>query len=119
MGEQARREGELLAARYELQRTLGEGGYGVVYEALDTHYQTRVALKTLSRMEPEALLRFKQEFRSLQDIEHRNVVHYEELECHQGDWFLTMELVDGSDFIDFVRPQILTTHKATTTTTKR
>lgn len=76
----------------------------MVFEALDTQFGTHVALKTLSRMEPEALLRFKREFRSLQDIEHRNVVHYEELQCEAGSWFLTMELLDGETFIDHMRP---------------
>lgn len=96
----------LLAERFELVRKLGEGGYGVVYEALDLEWRTRVALKTLQGMDPNALLRFKEEFRSLQDVEHENLVHLGELMCFEGMWFFTMELVEGTDFFDHVRPVV-------------
>jgi serine/threonine protein kinase len=97
--------GLVLAGRFELRRRLGVGGSGVVYEAIDTESRGRVALKTLQRMDPDALVRFKEEFRALQDIEHRNLVHLGELTCADGLWFLTMELVEGCDFLDYVRPK--------------
>src|SRR5690349_8038523 len=88
----------VLDGRFELLRMLGEGGYGAVYEALDREWNNKVALKTLQRMEPDALLRFKEEFRSLQDVDHPNLVHLEELRSVDGLWFFTMELIDGTDF---------------------
>jgi hypothetical protein len=94
-----------LAGRFQLLRELGSGGYGVVYEALDLTWGTRVALKTLQRMDPDALLRFKEEFRALQEVEHSNLVQLYELICADGLWFFTMELLRGTDFIDFVRTQ--------------
>jgi len=54
-------------ARFELQRRLGAGGFGVVYEALDRERGERVALKVLQALDPEALYRFKREFRALAD----------------------------------------------------
>jgi len=98
--------GGLLADRFQLLRTLGEGGYGSVYEAFDLTWKTHVALKTLHRMDPDALLRFKDEFRSLQDLEHPHLVHLNELMCSNGLWFFTMELVEGTDFFDWVRPVV-------------
>ncbi len=98
--------GSLLANRFQLLRTLGEGGYGSVYEAFDLTWSTHVALKTLHRMDPDALLRFKDEFRSLQDLEHPHLVHLNELMCSEGLWFFTMELVEGTDFFDWVRPVV-------------
>jgi eukaryotic-like serine/threonine-protein kinase len=95
----------VLANRFQLLRELGSGGYGVVYEAIDIEWGSRVALKTLQRMEPDALLRFKEEFRALQDLEHPNLVHLEELTCADGLWFFTMELIEGTDFFDYVRPR--------------
>jgi hypothetical protein len=95
-----------LANRFQLLRELGSGGYGVVYEAIDIEWGSRVALKTLQRMEPDALLRFKEEFRALQDVEHPNLVHLEELTCSDGLWFFTMELIEGTDFFDHVRPRV-------------
>jgi hypothetical protein len=96
----------ILAERFQLLRELGNGGYGVVYEAFDVEWGSRVALKTLQRMDPDALLRFKEEFRALQDLEHPNLVHLEELTCSEGVWFFTMELIEGFDFLDYVRPRI-------------
>jgi serine/threonine protein kinase len=77
---------------------------GVVYEALDVERNTRVALKTLARATTEAIVRFKREFRALQDIHHANLVALGDLVSTGDRWFFSMELVDGVDFLDYVRP---------------
>ena len=51
--------------RFEVIRRLGVGGMGEVYEVLDRERNSRVALKKLETASPEALLRFKHEFRAL------------------------------------------------------
>src|SRR5262245_51726386 len=91
--------------RFELVRVLGTGGMGVVYEALDRERNVRVALKTLRTLDAEALTRFKNEFRSLQDIQHPNLVSLGELLEENGQLFFTMELVRGVDFFEWVRPR--------------
>lgn len=75
---------------------------GVVYEALDRESNTRVALKTLRIFNGEALLRFKNEFRLLQDLQHPNLVSLGQLMEEAGHWFFTMELIEGSDFLVYV-----------------
>jgi len=55
----------LCEGRFVVQRRIGEGGMGVVVEALDTRTDTRVALKTLSRVDADGIYRMKHEFRSL------------------------------------------------------
>jgi serine/threonine protein kinase/tetratricopeptide (TPR) repeat protein len=90
--------------RFVVQRRLGEGGMGVVYEALDRELNIRVALKTLRRVDAQALYLLKREFRSLQDLEHPNLVSLGELIEASGEWFFTMELVEGVDFLQYVRP---------------
>ena len=52
---------------------------GVVYEAYDREREARVALKRLRTLRPDALLRFKNEFRALQDIQHPTLVSLGEL----------------------------------------
>ncbi len=86
-------------ARYEVVRCIGRGGMGVVYEAYDREQARRVAIKTLVRFSPGALYHFKQEFRTLANVLHRNLVQlYEFVASEPGGVFLAMELVSGRDF---------------------
>jgi hypothetical protein len=91
--------------RFELRSCLGGGGMGVVYRALDRERGVEVALKTIRAPRPEAIHRFKAEFHAVQDLAHPNLVSLGELFVEDGVWFFTMELIDGVDFIDWVRPR--------------
>jgi serine/threonine protein kinase len=90
-------------SRFRIGKLLGRGGMGVVYEAVDSEQNVRVALKTLRDDDPQALLRFKQEFRTVQDVAHPNLVRLGELIEHHGRWFFTMELVEGTNLLAHVR----------------
>lgn len=89
--------------RFVLVRQLGVGGMGVVYEAIDRLSGARVALKTLPFADPHALFEFKREFRSLAALVHPNLVSLYELISADNRWFFTMELVNGDDFLSWVR----------------
>jgi eukaryotic-like serine/threonine-protein kinase len=91
-------------ARFHLVRVLGQGGMGVVYEAIDRERNGRVALKTIRTLTADNLLRFKNEFRALQDLQHGNLVRLDELFEADGTWFFTMELIEGTDLLRYVRP---------------
>jgi eukaryotic-like serine/threonine-protein kinase len=91
--------------RFEVLAKLGSGGMGVVYSAFDRHRRENVAIKTIEQDDPGALLRLKNEFRSLQDLQHPNLVTLGELFHEHGQWFFSMELIDGVDFISYVRGQ--------------
>lgn len=91
------------ARRFLFRRRIGEGAFGVVWEAHDTERGSRIALKALTRTEPSSLYLFKREFRSLADIVHPNLVTLYELLSFGERWFFTMELVEGVDFIEHVR----------------
>jgi hypothetical protein len=90
--------------RYEVIGRLGQGGMGIVYEAFDRERRQLVALKKLLRYDPAALYLFKQEFRTLADVRHTNLVHlYELVVAESNETFFTMELVRGTDFLQYAR----------------
>ncbi len=105
--------------RFHLRRRLGSGGMGVVYEAHDVETDKVVALKTLTRAEASNISRFKQEFRSLADVSHPNLVGLYEFMADGTYWFFTMELVNGVDFLEYVRPGYHARHENSRTSTLR
>lgn len=98
-----RNEPLLNSSRFTILRELGAGAFGVVYEAEDNRRSTRVALKMLRNLDGHSLYSFKREFRSLAEFTHPNLVGLHELFSENGQWFFTMDLVDGTDFVSFVR----------------
>ena len=90
-------------SRFEIRRHLGTGGMGAVYQAYDCDRKEDVALKTVLRADPTAVYLFKREFRNLADVAHPNLVNLYELLYEEGHWFFTMELLDGVDFLAYVR----------------
>jgi tRNA A-37 threonylcarbamoyl transferase component Bud32 len=89
--------------RYEILRRVGAGGMGVVYQALDRERNAKVALKTLRHVDAASIYRFKGEFRALADVSHTNLAALHELQCVEGQWFFTMEFVEGINFLAYVR----------------
>ncbi|HEX2678672.1 MAG TPA: serine/threonine-protein kinase, partial [Polyangiales bacterium] len=88
--------------RFVIERQLGEGSMGAVYLALDRERDTKVALKTLRRVDASGIYRFKREFRALADVSHPNLVELHELFSEDSEWFFTMEYVQGQDFLAYV-----------------
>ncbi|MEP7123358.1 MAG: protein kinase [Byssovorax sp.] len=90
--------GPLLANRYEILGLIGVGGMGSVYRARDRELEELVALKVLRKdlvSTPGILDRFRREVKLARRVTHRNVARVFDIGEHQGDKFLTMELVDG------------------------
>ena len=64
------------------------------------------------RQEGDRLHHFKQEFRTLAEINHPNLIGLHSLEVDAGQWFFTMDLIEGTDFLSYVRPDdVLDEHR--------
>jgi serine/threonine protein kinase len=83
---------------YRVLDTIGSGGVGTVYRALDRRTNETVALKLLSTgpaLDPRAARRLAREFETLYELSHPNVVKVFDTGVHQGYPYLAMELVEG------------------------
>ena len=88
-----------LDGKYRLERALGRGGFGAVFEASDLRLQRLVAAKVMIGAlfgDPVALRRFEREARAAARIDHRNITRvYDYGAVGSGGAFLIMELVAG------------------------
>ena len=100
----ARPPESFLGGRFEVTGSLGAGGMGIVYRARDRLRGADVAIKALRVRDAAKLQALKHEFRSRADIVHPNLVTLHELIADDGQWLLTMELIDGVHFLEWVRP---------------
>ncbi len=94
---------------YDIQAVLGSGGMGTVYRAYDRERRRPVALKVMNRASTATILRFKREFRTLLGVAHPNLITLYELIYDGKNWFLTMELLEGVNFLQYVRGEARTT----------
>jgi serine/threonine protein kinase len=99
--------------RFEIRRRLGAGSFGIVYEGFDRERSATVAIKWLSYVQPDTVHRFKNEFRSLAEISHPNLVQLHDLLAEGDRWFFTMELVRGVPLVEHLRPGHLPAMAAT------
>ncbi|MDH3684571.1 MAG: protein kinase [Myxococcales bacterium] len=85
-------------SRYEIQEEIGRGGMGVVYKARDTRLGRIVALKRLPenlRQNPTAVELFLREARAAAALNHPNIVTLFDADEEAGNYYLTMEFLDG------------------------
>ncbi len=87
-----------LISHYRVLSTLGQGGMGEVFAALDETLKRRVALKAIRadhRLNPEAKARFLREARILSQLDHPHICRvFDYIEDADNDW-LVLELIEG------------------------
>jgi hypothetical protein len=92
-------EGRIVAGRYRLERLLGAGGMGAVYEAEQLSLGRRVAVKVVKAEragDDDAARRFAQETAVVARLAHPNIVTvYDGGRADDGLLFLAMELIQG------------------------
>ncbi|MBS2019750.1 MAG: protein kinase [Deltaproteobacteria bacterium] len=90
--------GRVLAGRYRLGARLGEGGMGVVYEAIHLQLGRRVAVKTILEIgDPRDIARLHDEAMTAASLSHPCIVQVTDFGAADGDAppFLVMELLNG------------------------
>src|SRR6202023_1309814 len=83
---------------YEILSSIGAGGMGQVYCALDSKLGRDVAIKVLPEAfahDPDRLSRFQREAKMLASLNHSNIATIHGLEQSGGTSYLVMELVPG------------------------
>ena len=95
----------VLGQRYRLDRQIGSGSMGVVYAAHDLSRDQPIALKMIDRghtVDATMVARFQREGRIVSDLRHPNIVEVFDVGEIDGDWVMTMELLDGTNLADAI-----------------
>jgi len=86
----------VLANRYRLEATIGQGGMGIVHRAIDQELERAVAVKVLSESHDEpALDRFLTEAKRTAALRHPRIIEVFDVGRDGPDAFLVMELLEG------------------------
>jgi serine/threonine protein kinase len=99
-------EPQLLNNRYQLLEPLGKGGMAVVYRARDLMLERLVAVKVLREdysRDPAFQERFRQEAKAAANLSHPNIVTMHDFGLDNGQLFLVMEYVPGTDLKTLIK----------------
>ncbi len=101
---------ELFGDRYQLQERIGRGGISTVYRALDIQTDRIVAIKVLRgtpSLDEQAtrnfVRRFQREAKAISYLQHPNIVQVYDYGQTDGNYYIVMELVNGTDLRRYLR----------------
>ncbi|HEY1956985.1 MAG TPA: protein kinase [Polyangiaceae bacterium] len=88
-------------SKYRIDRVIGQGGMGVVFEATHMKLEQRVAIKMLMPAllaSPELVGRFEREARAAANLRHHNAARVSDVDqTESGIPYMVMELLHGHD----------------------
>lgn len=91
-------KGQKINDRYEIIKTIGEGGMANVYLANDTILERNVAIKVLRgdlSSDEKFIRRFKREALSVSNLSHPNIVEVYDVGEEDGNYYIVMEYIEG------------------------
>ena len=92
--------GTLIDGRYRINRLIGRGGMGSVYEVDQIHMQKTLAMKVLHEdmvVRKQLVSRFTREARAVSRLSNEHTVRVYDFGRHKALFFLVMEYLDGDD----------------------
>ena len=99
---------QVFAGRYQLVQKIGEGGFGVVYKAVQLTTRQSVAIKVLQLDKAQGadqseVERFQREMEVIGRLNHPNIVRLVDAgQTDQGELFTVLEFIDGEELKDYV-----------------
>ncbi len=108
-------KGQLVDDRYEIIKTIGEGGMANVYLAFDNILKRQVAIKVLRgdlATDEKFVRRFQREALSASSLSHSNIVQIYGVGEDDGDYYIVMEYVPGKNLKQLLKKrEKLTVHE--------
>src|SRR5438876_3242297 len=97
---------EVLGDRYQLQDPIGRGGMATIYRGRDIRMDRVVAIKVLREVystDPKFVKRFQTEAKAASALQHPNIVQVYDYGQTDGNYYIVMELVEGTDLRRYLR----------------
>lgn len=99
-------KGQKIDGRYQIIRTIGEGGMANVYLAYDTILDREVAVKVLRgdlASDEKFVKRFQREAKAASSLNHPNIVEMYDVGEDNGNYFIVMEYIDGKTLKSLIK----------------
>lgn len=99
-------KGQKIDGRYQIIRTIGEGGMANVYLAYDTILEREVAVKVLRgdlANDEKFVKRFQREAKAASSLNHPNIVEMYDVGEDDGNYFIVMEYVNGKTLKNLIK----------------
>ena len=90
--------GQIIGGRYEIVKSIGEGGMANVYLANDKILDRKFAIKVLRgdlANDEKFIRRFQREAQSVANLSHPNIVEVYDVEEEEGQHYIVMEYIEG------------------------
>lgn len=103
-------KGQKIDGRYQIIRTIGEGGMANVYLAYDTILEREVAVKILRgdlSSDEKFVKRFQREAKASSSLNHPNIVEMYDVGEDDGNYFIVMEYVNGKTLKNLIKKEEL------------
>ncbi len=95
-----------LGERYELQDPIWKGNKAMIYRGRDVRLDRVVAIKMLRDIystDPKFVTRFQREAKAASALQHPNIVQVYDYGQTDGNYFIVMELIEGTDLRRYLR----------------